>query len=96
MPKKTVAPLIMEGIFEYIIRINLSPSAKGKLDKNIKLFASQGIYYVIYEFDKRKFKLPDVIQERNRLLEHYEDLGYRGKKAIKSTKLKQISQQNNL
>ena len=92
MPKKTVAPLIMEGIFEYILRINLSPHAKGNIDKNIKQIASQGIYYVIYEFDKNEFKLPDVIKERNMLLEHYEKLGFRGKKGYKSTKFKQISQ----
>jgi len=92
MPKKLVSPLIMEGMFEYILRINLQPHAKGKVDKNLKCISSQGVFYIIYEFDKNNFELSDVEKERNRLLEHYEKIGFRGKKGYKSTKFKQISQ----
>ena len=93
MPKKVVSPLIIEGMYEYILRINLLPFSREqcKNDGDKQVYC-EGVFYIIWEFPKRQYELEDVEKERNRLLDHYEKLKFRGKKGYKSTKLRQISQ----
>ena len=92
MPKYVVSPLIAEGQYEFILRINLSPSARGKCDGDgDKQIFSCGIFYIVYVCSKTDYRLEDVEKKRNDLLVYYEKLGFRGAKAIKSTKFQQIS-----
>lgn len=91
MPKYVVSPLIAEGQYEYILRINLNSSARGKCDgEGDKQIYSGGIFYIVYVCCKTEYKLADVEKKRNALLLYYEKLGFRGRKAIKSTKFQQI------
>tara|TARA_R110000824_G_scaffold6730_5_gene31058 strand:+ start:411 stop:752 length:342 start_codon:yes stop_codon:yes gene_type:complete len=91
MPKYVVSPLIAEGQYEFILRINLTPAAQGKCDGyGDKQIFSGGIFYIVYVCSKNEYKLADVEKKRYDLLVFYEKLGFRGVKAIKSTKFKQI------
>ena len=92
MPKYVVSPLIAEGHYEYILRINLNASARGNCEGDgDKQIFSGGIFYIVFVCNKTEYSLQAVEKKRNELLEHYEKLGFRGSKAIKSTKFKQIS-----
>ena len=93
MPKKLVSPLIIAGHFDYVLRINLTPTARLTCanDGDKQVF-SNGVFYVVWWFPKTDYNLEYVENKRNELLVHYEKLGVRGKKGYKSTKFKQISQ----
>tara|TARA_R110000787_G_scaffold25037_2_gene70595 strand:+ start:194 stop:472 length:279 start_codon:yes stop_codon:yes gene_type:complete len=91
MPKYVVSPLIAEGQYEYILRINLTRAAQGKCDGyGDRQILSAGIFYIVYVCPKTEYSLVDVEMKRYELLVFYEKLGFRGVKAIKSTKFKQI------
>ena len=91
MPKYVVSPLIAEGQYEYILRINLTRAAQGKCDGyGDRQILSAGIFYIVYVCPKTEYSLVDVEKKRYELLVFYEKLGFRGVKAIKSTKFKQI------
>ncbi len=91
MPKYVVSPLIAEGQYEYILRINLTSTARGKCDGHgDKQIFSGGIFYIVYVCNKTEYSLQAVEKKRNDLLVYYEKLGFRGSKSIKSTKFKQI------
>jgi len=91
MPKYVVSPLIAAGQYEFILRINLNSSARGKCDGDgDRQIFSGGVFYIVYVCSKTEYRLEDVEKKRNDLLAHYEKLGFRGRKAIKSTKLQQI------
>ena len=86
MSKCIVSPLIYEHLYDFVLRINLIDSAVGKIDKSIKQFSSCGTFYVLFEYPKKLFTFEYVKTERKRILKKYEDLGFRGKKAMKSTR----------
>lgn len=88
MPKYVISPLIYNGHYEYILRINLNSQARGQIDESVKQICSHGQFYVLYEFPKKEFTLEYVQAERNRLVSMYQDLGFRGRKSRKFTVVK--------
>ena len=85
MPKFVVSPLIYEGHYEYVLRINLKLHARGQIDNDIKQIYSCGMFYVLFEYPKKEFELENVEKERNRLVKMYEELGFRGGKSRRFT-----------
>ncbi|CAI8391211.1 MAG: Uncharacterised protein [Owenweeksia sp. TMED14] len=85
MPKYVISPLIYEGHYEYILRINLKSHARGQLDESVKQIFSRGQFYVLYEYEKKDFALEQVEAERNRLVSMYQELGFRGGKSRRFT-----------
>lgn len=77
MPKPVVSPLIYEGLYEFILRINLKRCAIGHIDKNIKQSSGNPMFYIMFPYSKKDFTLEQVIQERNEKIVMYEKLGFR-------------------
>lgn len=64
MPKYIAAKLIYEGMYEYLIRIQLSKKGRDP-------------YYTSTSYNKKNYSLEDVMKIRNKLLKEYEADGLR-------------------
>jgi hypothetical protein len=100
MPKKSISPLILEGIYEYTLRFSINKSAKKTHSECADFNVFGNIIYFKKAYSKKEYTLEDVKKIRNEKIKFYEDAGLRRKKCmsawnserILTTNFKQISQ----
>ena len=80
MPKQSISPLILEGLYEYQLRFSINKEAKKTHAEcaNYKVFGNNIYFQKV--FLKKEYTLEDVEKIRNEKIRFYEEAGYRRKK----------------